>query len=218
MPINLDFSDFPAQLRQFALSQFVYLGFITFDETTNTLSEAPDAANLRKAEVEADPYARWVWWLRFGVGVECLFKAAFLHNNISLITKKNVLNKTPKGSNPLMTPEAAKVYAAVSIIKVTANTNVWLESIFSNEGISHPFEINTGTLGDYKNNLGKLKAAGIISNAEKTFLSDTITVLSDFRRNVDAHVYLKQRTSGSINDDLTKLYIPACNILLGISI
>lgn len=187
------------------------------DPVTNSLREAPNVNELRKAALEYDRYAFWNWWLRFGVGFENLIKAAFLRHHISLLSKRTLLDKSSKGRFPLRTPAAAHVYEYVRAICLTATENEWLRAELIKLNIKHPWEINSGTLAKCKENLSLLTSASIISATEEVLISDATTVLADMRRNVDAHVFLKSQIGGSINSDLIDVYIPACNILLRVS-
>jgi DUF438 domain-containing protein len=74
--------------------------------------------------------------------------------------------------------------------------------------------LSSGTLGDYKNGLSKLVQSSVISKSEQKLIMDSSEVLSDIRRNVDAHVFLKSQIVGSTNRDLTDVYIPMCNLLI----
>ncbi|MBW4541385.1 MAG: hypothetical protein KME43_19930 [Myxacorys chilensis ATA2-1-KO14] len=214
MTITQDFSDFPKALHKFAIDQVTWLNILEFDESAYAIQEASDAEQKRQLLLENDPYGYWVWWLRFSTGFEALIKSVFLSNEISLISKNDHLKKGVTGSEELPTPEAAKVYGFIEATRVLVSINVWLQQELTRLNINHPYEINTGTLGKYKNNLERLEAKSKISSAERIFLKDAITVLSDIRRNVDAHVSLKSQIGGSINGDLSQLYIPSINILL----
>lgn len=209
-----DFSDWPEALMDFAILQFQSNGWLQLDHSNRRLNEAPNADKLRIAAQKSDNFAYWLWWLRFGIGVECLVKAVFLKHEVSLICKKNIVTKSSGQTNAPSTPSAAKVYNAVASVQISSNTNSWLGSELSRLGISHPLEINSRTLGNYQQNLVKLEHKGKISATEKTFLEDALMTLADIRRNVDTHVYLKTHVGGNINGDLTDLYIPACNILI----
>ena len=214
MAFRQDFSDLPQALFRFAIDQFVWQGILDFNSSTNTIAEAPNANKLRTDSLAHDRYAYWAWWLRFGAGFENLVKAVFLRHQVSLFTKRNLVNKAPGGSDALTTPAAAHVYKCVAGVELEASTNPWLASQFQQLGINHPWEINSGTLGKYRSNLHKLTACLAITPAEETQLSDALTVLADIRRNVDVHIFLKSQTAGSVNDDLIAVYLPACNILL----
>jgi len=214
MTITQDFSDFPKALHNFAIAQIVWLNILEFDESAYVIREASDVEQGRQLLFENDPYGYWIWWLRFSTGFEALIKAVFLSNEISLISKNNHLQKGVNGSNKLLTPEAAQVYGFIEATRILASTNGWLQQELTRLNINHPYEINTGTLGQYKNKLEMLEAKSKISIKERIFIKDVITVLSDIRRNVDAHVFLKSQVGGSINDDLSQLYIPSVNILL----
>lgn len=214
MPLIHDFSNWPQSLYDFALAQFQSNGFLVYDKTKNVLSEAENANEIRVNALSQDRYAYWLWWLRFGTGFECLVKAVFLKHQISLLRKNDLSSKSPTGTNRLETEEAANVYSAVTSIRVQADSNEWLQSEFSRLNINHPLEINSGTFWNYRSNLHELTAKGLISAEEQQLIHDSIHVLSDIRRNVDAHVFLKSQTGGSINNDLTDVYIPVCNILI----
>jgi hypothetical protein len=214
MPITQDFSDFPKSLHNFALEQIVWLNILEFNESAYIIQEASDVGQKRQSLLENDPYGFWVWWLRFSTGFEALIKAVFLSNEISLITKNDHLRKGVKGTDKLSTHAAAEVYGFIGATNISASNNYWLQRELSRLDINHPYEINTGTLGKYKSNLKKLVEKRKITSAERTFLEDAITVLSDIRRNVDAHMFLKAQIGGSINGDLSQLYIPSINILL----
>ncbi|WP_204150303.1 hypothetical protein [Leptolyngbya sp. CCY15150] len=203
-----------APLYNFAIDQVIWLNILEFDESVYAVRETSDAEQKRRLLLENDPYGYWIWWLRFSTGFEALIKAVFLSNEISLISKNDHLKKGVTGSEKLPTPEAAKVYGFIKGTRVSVSTNVWFQQELTRLNINHPYEINTGTLGKYKNNLERLEAKSKISRVERIFLKDAITVLSDIRRNVDAHVYLKSQIGGSINGDLSQLYIPSANILL----
>ena len=73
-----DFSDWPEALIDFAILQFQSNGWLQFDQSSRRLNEAPNADKLRIAAQKSDNFAYWLWWLRFGIGVECLVKAVFL--------------------------------------------------------------------------------------------------------------------------------------------
>jgi len=215
MPMYHDFSDFPEALYRFAIDQMTWRGILTL-ETTKQLFEAPNAHELRKALLQEDKYGLWVWWLRFSTGVENLVKAVFLRHHISLLSKRNLTARAPGGSEALATADAAEVYRIVSSIHVIAKNNPWLAGEFQRLGIQHPMEINTSTLGKYRDSLGLLVNAGKLKAPEQTLLSDALIVLADIRRNVDAHVFLKIQIGGSMQNDLTRVYLPAVNVLIDV--
>lgn len=214
LAISHDFSDLPQALYRFALDQLTWQGVILSDPQTDELHQAPNADQLRVKLLGGDPYAYWAWWLRFGVGFETLLKAVFLRHEISLLTKRDVAQKVPGGPKAPSTPAAANVYNTVKTVAIKATNNHWLASELQRLGISHPLELNTGTMGKYREHLGDLVQKGVITQAEEQMLKDSLMVFADIRRNVDAHVFLKSQTGGSINNDLTAVYIPACNTLL----
>jgi len=209
-----DFSDLPDALRTFAVDQFIWQGFLELDPVTDLLGEATDVDTLRKTALASDRYAYWSWWLRFGAGFENLIKATFLRHQLSLLSKRALLEKSTSGSSPLGTPAAARVYEHVRSTHLTSTANAWLAAEFNRLNIQHPLELNSGTLGGYKRNLSLLTLVSVLSLAEEVLVSDAATVLADMRRNVDAHIFLKAQVGGSINGDLRDVYIPACNILL----
>lgn len=214
MAIIHDFSDFPYALRSFALAQICTEGILVFDEATQEVKESTDADAKRIGLIHQNKFGSWKWWVGFSAGVEALIKAVFLHNKISLLSKNAHLRKGQGGDLQLATPEAANVYTFISGTTLKADKNTWLASEFQRLNINHPYEINSATLGAYIKKLDLLETAGRITNPQLIFLRDALTVLSDVRRNVDAHVFLKTQVAGNINGDLTKLYIPAINILL----
>jgi hypothetical protein len=214
MSITQDFSDFPKALYEFAVNQVLWCNILEFNESGDEIREASDADQKRRLLLESDPYGYWAWWSRFSTGFEALIKAVFLSNKISLIVKNEHLEKGRNGSKILANLEAAQVYSFIEETRIFASANVWLQDEFTRLNINHPYEINTRTLGAYKNELKKLEGLSKISIAEQFLLKDSITVLSDIRRNVDAHVFLKSQIGGSINGDLSNLYIPSINILL----
>jgi len=213
MPIYHDFSDFPEALYLFAIDQMTWRGILTLG-ATQQLFEAPNADELRKGLRQEDKDSFWVWWLRFSIGVENLVKAVFLRHHISLLSKRNLTVRAPGGSKALATAEAAEVYRIVSSEHVIVKHNPWLAGEFRRLGIQHPLEINTGTLGKYRDSLGLLVNIGKLKAAEQTLLSDALMVLADIRRNVDAHVFLKIQTGGSMQNDLTRVYLPAVNVFI----
>jgi hypothetical protein len=212
--ITHDFSDWSDSLREFAIEQFVWLSFLEYCSETKQIIENPNADHIRITEFEKDHYTYWNWWLRFGVGFESLIKSVFLKHQISLLKKRNLTDKAIGGLNQLQTQEASNVYTTVKTTKISSISNQWLSNEFVRLSIQHPLEINTGTLRNCKEKLPALKNSSVITPTEEIFLSDAITLLSDIRRNVDAHIFLKMQVGGSINGDLTSVYIPAINILL----
>ncbi|AUS99826.1 hypothetical protein CLI64_05150 [Nostoc sp. CENA543] len=214
MSFTQDFSNLPDALYDFAINQILWHNILEFKESGHEVQEASDAEEKRRLILDSDIYGLWAWWSRFSTGFETLIKAVFLSNKISLITKNDYLEKGTTGSNKLTTSEAAQVYEFIQGVRISALTKAWLQAEFTRWNINHPYEINTGTLRKYKDNLTKLEQLSKISSAEQIFLRDAITVLLDIRRNVDAHVFLKLQVGGSINGDLSRLYIPSINILL----
>jgi hypothetical protein len=215
MAINIDFSDFSEDLYRFAIDQMTWRGILIL-ETSQQLSEAPNAHKLRKDLLKEDKYGLWDWWLRFGTGVENLVKAVFLRHQISLLSKRNLTPKAPGGSEAPATAEAAEVYRIVAATRVAAPKNPWLAQEFQRLGIQHPLEINAGTLGKYRNNLDRLVNISKLTVTERGLLSDALMVLADVRRNVDAHVFLKIQVGGGMQNDLTGLYLPAVNVLIDV--
>ncbi|HET9679816.1 MAG TPA: hypothetical protein VFP95_04555 [Gammaproteobacteria bacterium] len=209
-----DFSDFSQALYQFALDQITWQDIVVVDPITGNLKESENANDLRHAAIQLDRYAYWAWWLRFGVGFENLLKAVFLRHKISLLKKRNIVEKRPEGKTPISTPEAAKVYAYVQSSRIEAKSSGWLSTELQKLNINHPLEINSGTLGEYRTSLSFLVKKHIISENQRQRLDDAIMAFSDIRRNVDAHVFLKCQVGGDINGDLTKVYLPACNLLI----
>jgi hypothetical protein len=168
----------------------------------------------RRLLLESDSYGYWAWWSRFSTGFEALVKSVFLSNKISLIEKNNYLEKGKSGSKILATPEAARVYDFIKGSEILVSNNEWLRVDFTRLDISCSYEINSGTLGKYRNKLGSLERLNKISSEEHIFAKDSIIVLSDIRRNVDAHIFFKSQVGGEINGDLSSLHIPSINILL----
>jgi hypothetical protein len=216
MTISHDFSDYPEALYRFAIYQMTWQEILAFDSATRQIFEAPNAKALRQSLLKEDQYGIWLWWLRFSAGVENLVKAVLIRHQVPLITKRNITEKAPGGSQTLTTREAAEVYRIVSSMLVVANANPWLDAEFQRLGIHHPLEINTGTLRTCREKLAYLTNAGKLTDAERQRLSDSLTVLADIRRNVDAHVFLKLQVGGSLQHDLAQVYLPAINLLIDI--
>jgi len=212
-----DFSDYPQALLQCALDHLTWGNVLVYDTNTKRLAEAPDAKDRRRLLMESgDKYAFWNLWMRFSFGVENLVKAVFLQHQIFLMKKRDLMEKCPRGSKALKSRQAAEVYKAVGIWTLVANRNVWLQQMFLNAGIKHPHEIDSGTLGSYRKNLHLLRDKQKMTDAEVEQVSDALEVLSDIRRNVDAHVSLKIQLGGSIQHDLEGVYIPAANVLIDV--
>jgi hypothetical protein len=177
MSITQDFSDFPKALYKFAVNQILWYDILEFDESGNKVREASDAEKNRQLLLESDSYGYWAWWSRFSTGFEALVKSVFLSNEISLIEKNSHLEKGKNGSKTLATPEAARVYDFIKGSEILASNNAWLQANFIRLDISCPYEINSGTLGKYRNKLGSLERLNKISSEEHIFVKDSITVL-----------------------------------------
>ncbi len=214
MATKHDFSNWPQTLYEFSIYQFTKDKWLSFDKKSKILSEAQNANVLRAQAVKNDQYAFYSWWLKFEIAVECLVKAVFLKHKISLLRKNDISKKAPNKQNELATQAAANVYCAVTNSDLIAKNNAWLQSMFNSLSINHPLEINSGTLGIYRKNIDKLAKKHLISQSEQQQIEDSLQVLLDIRRNVDAHMYLKLQVGGSINKDLTAVYLPMCNLLI----
>lgn len=172
-----------------------------------------------------------LYWIGFGVGIECLAKAVLIKHNVMTITKRKFSSNLPPQfptSFPSYDDKQAyqathspdiyqKVYLYVESIDIQVTNGTWLDNEFVRLNIRHPFEINTPTLGSICNTeIQKLLIANIITNDESNLLKNGLELFTKMRRNVDAHVFLKSRVIGSINSDIENVYIPIINLLVNI--
>lgn len=181
---------------------------------------------MRKSWIKNDNPLRHVFWLSFCVGVECLCKAVLIEHKSLPIKKRNVLSKHDMRTH-FENYQELKEYRAEkkedihhSVYRtgnhqVKASENEWLQNQFDKNDINYSIEINSRTLGYiYNHGFEDLHEKEIINEEEKISLEKGIQTLTDVRRNVDAHIYLKSRTVGSINNDIEKIYLPNINLLL----
>lgn len=211
-----DFSDYPDALLVYAIDQMTWGAVLSYDAASRTLAEAADANERRAALLTRDKYAFWDLWMRFSSGVENLVKADFLRHEVFVLRKRDLLAKAPGAGQALQTRAASEVYRHVGARRLAASHNAWLQEQFIAAGIAHPMEIDSRTLGYYQRNLHELQARGKMTAPEAQQVGDALEVLGDIRRNVDAHVFLKSQVGGSIQGDLTNVYLPAVNILLDV--
>lgn len=68
----------------------------------------------------------------------------------------------------------------------------------------------------YNSEIKKLVDKGIISQVELTLLNRSLELFTVIRRNIDSHIFLKQRIVGSINHNIENVYIPMVNLLINI--
>jgi hypothetical protein len=88
-----------------------------------------------------------------------------------------------------------------------------LKGLVNRTGL-HVFDVNIGTLGNAITGLSHLLAKGIIDDDQYGCLFNSLRVLADMRRNIDAHTFYGITVGGSINGDLESLYLPAVNLML----
>lgn len=223
-----DFSNWDIHLFKYAIGLLTNKGILSYRETDKLVSFSENYSEIQKeilGKVESHLY-----WLGFGVGIECLAKAVLLKHQLLTILKTNLKPKNKYDKESFKTYRERKlyiekrnkdvfwnVYQHVNSINVISNNNKWLEKVFKAKGIKYAREILTPTLGKiHREELPKLLENNLVTPDVYSFLEQGIKTFIDIRRNVDAHIYLKSRTVGSINNDIENIYIPIINILINI--
>jgi len=210
------------------LDLITYGDVFVYDAEENLVKHSEDVDELRKNWIKNDNPLRHVFWLSFCVGVECLCKSILIEHESLPIKKRNVLSKHSTKTH-FEDYEELKRYREekkkdihhsvyrTGKNRVKASDNEWLQNQFKKNDIEYSIEIDTRTLGYiYNHGFENLLEKEIIDEDEKISLEKGIQTLTDIRRNVDAHIYLKSRTVGSINKDIEKIYLPNINLLLDI--
>lgn len=223
-----DFSNWDTHLFKYAIDLLTNQGVLIYNETNKFISLS-DKHNEIQKEISGQVDSH-LYWLGFGVGIECLAKAVLLKHHLLTIRKVSLKSKNDYDKRSFNTYEEKKrytekrekdvfwkVYQHVNSIHVTSNKNEWLDNVFKEKGIKYAREILTPTLGRIqKEELPKLLKKNLITSDDYSFLGQAIKTFIDIRRNVDAHIYLKARTVGSINNDIENIYIPMINMLANI--
>ena len=223
-----DFSNWDSHLFKYAISLLTNQGILIYDEKNNSITFSDNYNEIQKkilGEVESHLY-----WLGFGVGLECLVKAVLLKHHLLTIRKVSLNSKNDYQKSSFLSYEEKKQYTAerdsdvfwkvyqhVKSIHITSNKNEWLARVFKEKEIKYSREILTPTLGKiHREELPKLLANNLLTQEDYSFLEQAIKTFIDIRRNVDVHIYLKARTVGSINNDIENIYIPMINMLINI--
>lgn len=221
-------SNWSNSLLDYSMDLITYGDVFVLEGEDNTLKLVENVDELRKSWIKNDNPLRHVFWLSFCVGVECLCKAVLIEHKSLPIKKRNVLSKYSTKTHfdnyqeLKQYREKKKKDIHHSVYRtgknhVKASNNEWLQNQFDKNDIEYSIEINSRTLGFiYNHGFEKLYEKEIIDEDEKVSLEKGIQTLTDIRRNVDAHIYLKSRTVGSINKDIEKIYLPNINLLLNI--
>lgn len=224
-----DFSNWDQSLFDYGKQLISYKDIFQFDQN-DAVSFSPDHIQKQK-DLFNNVVEAHLFWIGFGVGVENITKAVLIKHQILKITRRkdfdNNLSKTMGSVNSSLQPQVNRkhididkyqaVYQAVYNTEIASKNNLWLKNQFIKANIVHPFEINTPTLNElYSSQVSKLIEKGIIINEENVMIGKSLEVLKLMRRNVDCHVFLKNRTIGSINKDIELVYLPVINLLTNI--
>ncbi len=207
-----DFSNWASSLFDYSKDLLSFGNVLEIEDERFILS--PNANSIWKEWIPID--AR-LFWLSFGVGVECLTKAVLLKHEISIIKSKKA---NPASVKNIKNQEIRFVYNYFKRATLKSQRNKWLENELQRKKLIHPQEINTFTLGAIYNGKidalsKKLSSQQKMTDDERIFLNESIELFTTIRRNVDAHIFLKETVYGSINGDL-EVYLRMINLLIEI--
>jgi len=186
-----------------------------YDPGLNELRETSKADKVR--DDLASKYQLIPMWLSFSTGVELLAKSVLIKYNVLSIEKKKRTDKHKLLIKNVSNYQSAKLvydFINLAFIKYDDHELSPFEWSCVNVDLAHIYNINMGTLGTVITDLKKLKSNGILSPDQYGELVNALQVLSDIRRNVDAHTFYGLTVGKSINGDLENLYLPAINLLL----
>lgn len=214
MILNVDISNFSDKLFEQSISLFTCFNVFVYNTATKCIEESVNADNIR---LELSNKKQILpLWLSFSTGYELLFKAVLtkrqaLNIKLGTVSKRS---KDFKQSNKL--EEIKNVYKFVFISRVSSSNNHYIRKEIINKKIIHLHDFSTDTLGGSIGKLKVLEDNDVITTEERNFLSAASYTLLDIRRNVDAHTFYYLTVTREINGDLTKVYLPAINLLIDI--
>jgi hypothetical protein len=215
MGILSDVSLFHERLFEHALKLYTAFGVFRYDESSHTIQPVADADNVRSELAKRN--LLMASWICFSVATECLFKAVLCKHECLNIERKNVTQKDNSLDKQAVNYAAARdVYAMLKVWLVHADSFPWLARELRAKKVTHLFDFSTRTLGACIDSLGTLEKRGKITQAERRNLFNAMRVLSDVRRNVDAHTFYGITVGGSLQGDLDNLYQPSISLLLDV--
>ena len=206
---------FDSMLRNHAIGLMTAFGVFQYDSDANTLTKS-----LQASDIKREPQTKCQiipLWLSFSTGIECLAKSVLIKHGVLRIKKKEKTEKQSQLRKNASNYEAAiQAYVFINALYIdyTGPSLTPFEEHCVEKEILHLYNLNIGTLGDVINHLGTLREKGVIDDDQTGCLANALQVLSDIRRNIDAHTFYGITVGGSINGDLDELYLPAVNLLL----
>lgn len=224
-----DFNNWDQSLFDYGKQLISFRDIFQFDQN-DVVSYSPDHVQKQK-DMFNNIVEAHLFWIGCGVGVENITKAALIKHKVLTITRRNdfdnKLNVSGGLNNNAVTlhgnglqvklDQYQSVYQEVLNTDISSKDNLWLKDQFNKANILHPFEINTPTLHLlYSIEIPKLIEKGIIIKEENAMIEKSLEVLKLMRRNVDSHVFLKNRTIGSINNVIEEIYLPVINLITNI--
>ncbi len=214
MKYELDISDFDKTLYKQAIDLITCFATFEYDNSSHEIKESDNAEDVRKELVDRKQIIPS--WLSFSAGYELLFKAVLAKHEALNICKAKVSPRVKKIPNGSKLDPIRKVYDFVLVCHVKADKNAFLQAELRKHKIDYLHDFSTMSLGGSLGNLKKLLDNKIIDNDERNFLENASQTLLDIRRNIDTHTFNSLIVSGSINGDLSNVYLPATNLLLEI--
>jgi len=189
-----------------------------YDEIDNEITESEHANEIRATL--GQKYQLIPLWLSFSTGTECLAKAVLIkHDALDISSKaktekyKQLRNKASNYQECLPPYEFLNSY----YIDYTTNQNLTpFELRCVKENLTHLYNLQIGTMDKVIQSFKKLHEKNIISEDDHLCLANSLQVLTDIRRNIDAHTFHMLTVGANINGDLANLYLPAINKLLKI--
>ncbi|MBO8151756.1 MAG: hypothetical protein H0Z30_04610 [Candidatus Marinimicrobia bacterium] len=211
MTVYSDISNWDETLRSHGLALLMRSGLFSLRENPAKVSIAKHAREWA-CKLMNDPVMAHLHWIGISLGIECLLKAVLLKHQCLDLRNRALETRPESAIAPYDT-----VYRTALSTKVIAKSNPWLQRQLISAGIESLWNINSHTIGTLiQKFIPRLTSIGVITKPEEENLTHRLITLTDIRRNVDAHVFLKLRVIMSIGHDLEKVIVPVVNQLLRI--
>jgi len=189
MAVFIDMDNLSFHMKEYALQLIFRKEILKYNDIGEKVIKAENYEDLLES---ISPIEANMWWIGFATGIEVLLKSWFLHHEVLVINKKEYTSKFSGISNV----DIKDLYMTIRKEKVKASKS-FLNNTFTAKNIEYVSELSTGTLGSMSKELKELVDSNIITMDERKRLEDIIVILSDFRRNPNAHLYLKLIITGT---------------------
>ena len=210
--------DFDLALKAHSIGLITAFDVFEYNNINNTIAESKNAGEIR-AEL-GKKYQLIPLWLSFSTGIECLAKAVLIKYDVLDINTKPKTEKYKQLRNKASNYQAClHPYSFLNSYYIDYTTEESLtpfEWRCVRKDLTHLYNLQIGTMEHVIQSFKRLHEKNIISEDEALCLANSLQVLADIRRNIDAHTFHMLTVGASINGDLTNLYLPAINLLLKI--